>query len=36
VITSDVPPDALAIARGQQSEKPGWAKAFREKQKDKK
>jgi len=30
VITRDVPPDALALARGQQVEKPGWAAAFRE------
>jgi bifunctional UDP-N-acetylglucosamine pyrophosphorylase/glucosamine-1-phosphate N-acetyltransferase len=30
VITRDVAPDALAIARGQQSEKPGWAATFRE------
>jgi bifunctional UDP-N-acetylglucosamine pyrophosphorylase / glucosamine-1-phosphate N-acetyltransferase len=29
VITEDVAPDALAIARGRQSEKPGWAAAFR-------
>ena len=29
VITEDVAPDALAVARGVQSEKPGWAKAFR-------
>ena len=29
VITKDVAPDALAIARGQQVEKPGWAHAFR-------
>jgi len=37
VITRDVPADALAIARGTQSEKPGWAKAFRErKQQEKK
>ncbi|MCP5412244.1 MAG: bifunctional UDP-N-acetylglucosamine diphosphorylase/glucosamine-1-phosphate N-acetyltransferase GlmU [Alphaproteobacteria bacterium] len=37
VITKDVPADALAIARGQQSEKPGWAKAFRtRKQQEKK
>ena len=33
VITKDVAPDALAIARGVQTEKPGWAKAFRERQK---
>ncbi|HEU0095438.1 MAG TPA: bifunctional UDP-N-acetylglucosamine diphosphorylase/glucosamine-1-phosphate N-acetyltransferase GlmU, partial [Rhizomicrobium sp.] len=36
VITRDVAADALAIARGQQTEKPGWAKAFRDKQKEKK
>ena len=36
VITQDVPADALAIARGQQTEKPGWAKAFREKKKQEK
>jgi bifunctional UDP-N-acetylglucosamine pyrophosphorylase/glucosamine-1-phosphate N-acetyltransferase len=30
VITQDVAPDALAIARGAQTEKPGWAKAFRD------
>ncbi len=30
VITRDVAADALAIARGAQSEKPGWAKQFRE------
>ncbi len=37
VITKDVAPEALAIARGAQTEKPGWAKAFRErKQKEKK
>jgi bifunctional UDP-N-acetylglucosamine pyrophosphorylase/glucosamine-1-phosphate N-acetyltransferase len=36
VITKDVAPDALAIARGVLAEKPGWAKAFRErKQKEK-
>ncbi len=29
VITRDVAPGALAIARGQQVEKPGWADAFR-------
>ena len=29
VITRDVAPDALALARGQQVEKPGWAAAFR-------
>jgi bifunctional UDP-N-acetylglucosamine pyrophosphorylase / glucosamine-1-phosphate N-acetyltransferase len=31
VITKDVAPDALAVARGQQVEKSGWAKAFRDK-----
>src|SRR4029077_19109673 len=30
VITQDVAPDALAIARGALTQKPGWAKAFRE------
>ncbi|ODT14165.1 MAG: UDP-N-acetylglucosamine diphosphorylase/glucosamine-1-phosphate N-acetyltransferase [Kaistia sp. SCN 65-12] len=30
VITEDVAPDALAIARGRQVEKPGWAARFRE------
>jgi bifunctional UDP-N-acetylglucosamine pyrophosphorylase / glucosamine-1-phosphate N-acetyltransferase len=30
VITEDVAPDALAIARGVLTEKPGWAKAFRD------
>jgi bifunctional UDP-N-acetylglucosamine pyrophosphorylase/glucosamine-1-phosphate N-acetyltransferase len=30
VITRDVGADALAIARGRQEEKPGWAAAFRE------
>ncbi len=30
VITEDVEPDALAVARGRQYAKPGWAKAFRE------
>jgi bifunctional UDP-N-acetylglucosamine pyrophosphorylase/glucosamine-1-phosphate N-acetyltransferase len=33
VITQDVPADALAISRGQQVDKPGWAKAFRERKK---
>ena len=33
VITQDVAPDALAIARGALTEKPGWAKAFRERKK---
>ena len=31
VVTKDVAPDALAVARGRQMEKPGWASAFREK-----
>src|ERR1700678_179106 len=30
VITKDVAPDALAVARGSQTEKPGWAKLFRD------
>lgn len=30
VITDDVAPDALALGRGRQAEKPGWAAAFRE------
>ena len=30
VISRDVPADALAIARGQQVEKPGWARKFRD------
>jgi bifunctional UDP-N-acetylglucosamine pyrophosphorylase/glucosamine-1-phosphate N-acetyltransferase len=33
VITEDVAADALAIARGTQTQKPGWAKAFRERKK---
>ena len=36
VITQNVPADALAIARGQQSVKPGWAKKYRELKKAKK
>jgi bifunctional UDP-N-acetylglucosamine pyrophosphorylase / glucosamine-1-phosphate N-acetyltransferase len=36
VITRDVAPDALAVGRGRQVEKPGWAKAFRARQKPKK
>jgi bifunctional UDP-N-acetylglucosamine pyrophosphorylase/glucosamine-1-phosphate N-acetyltransferase len=36
VITRDVPPDALAVARAQQVDKPGWATKFRAKQKSKK
>ena len=31
VITRDIPGDAMAVARGQQVEKAGWAKAFRDK-----
>ena len=31
-----IAPDALAVARGRQVVKPGWAKAFRAKQKPKK
>ncbi len=31
VIVHDVPADALAVARGRQEDKPGWAKKFREK-----
>ncbi len=30
VITSDVPADSLAIARGRQTVKEGWAKRLRE------
>ena len=30
VVVADVAPDALAVARGRQMQKPGWAKAFRE------
>ena len=33
VITRDVEPDALAVARGRQTVKLGWAKAFRERKK---
>ena len=36
VITDDVEPDALAIGRGRQVAKTGWAKAFRARQKPKK
>ena len=36
VITDDVEPDALAIGRGRQVAKAGWAKAFRARQKPKK
>ncbi|WP_026380847.1 bifunctional UDP-N-acetylglucosamine diphosphorylase/glucosamine-1-phosphate N-acetyltransferase GlmU [Afifella pfennigii] len=32
VVTKDVPADALAVARGRQVEKPGWADAFRRRQ----
>jgi bifunctional UDP-N-acetylglucosamine pyrophosphorylase/glucosamine-1-phosphate N-acetyltransferase len=35
-ITEDVPDDALAVARGRQTVKPGWAAEFRAKQKAKK
>ena len=35
VITGDVEPDALALARGRQVQKPGRAKAFRDSQKGK-
>jgi bifunctional UDP-N-acetylglucosamine pyrophosphorylase/glucosamine-1-phosphate N-acetyltransferase len=35
VVTRDVAPDALALGRGRQVEKPGWAKAFRARQKPK-
>jgi bifunctional UDP-N-acetylglucosamine pyrophosphorylase / glucosamine-1-phosphate N-acetyltransferase len=30
VVTKDVAADSLAVARGRQLEKPGWAKAFRD------
>ncbi|RBP16920.1 UDP-N-acetylglucosamine pyrophosphorylase /glucosamine-1-phosphate N-acetyltransferase [Roseiarcus fermentans] len=33
VITKDVEPDALVVARGRQEARAGWAKAFREKKK---
>ncbi len=36
VITQDVAADALAVARGAQVEKPGWAKAFRDRKKSEK
>jgi len=36
VITKDVAPDALAVARGRQMEKAGWAASFRETQAAKK
>ncbi len=32
VVVEDVPADALAVARGRQAAKPGWAKAFRDRQ----
>jgi len=35
VVTRDVEPDALAVARGRQMVRPGWAKAFRARQKPK-
>ncbi len=35
VITKDVEPDALAVARGRQEARAGWAKAFRERRKKK-
>jgi bifunctional UDP-N-acetylglucosamine pyrophosphorylase/glucosamine-1-phosphate N-acetyltransferase len=35
VITREVAPDALAIARGRQEERAGWAKGFRERNKAK-
>lgn len=35
VVTKDVTPDALAVARGRQIEKAGWAKDFRARQKPK-
>jgi bifunctional UDP-N-acetylglucosamine pyrophosphorylase/glucosamine-1-phosphate N-acetyltransferase len=35
-VTENVEPDALAIARGRQVVKPGWAKAFRGRRKPKK
>ncbi len=36
VVTKNVEADALAVARGRQVEKPGWAKAFRARQKPRK
>jgi bifunctional UDP-N-acetylglucosamine pyrophosphorylase/glucosamine-1-phosphate N-acetyltransferase len=36
VITKDVTADALAVGRGRQMEKGGWAAAFRERQTEKK
>ncbi len=35
VVTKDVEPDALAVARGRQANVPGWAKAFRERKQGK-
>lgn len=34
VITQDVPPDALALARAGQVEKPGWARTFRDRERN--
>lgn len=34
VVTRDVAPDALAVGRGRQVEKPGWARLFREKKRE--
>jgi bifunctional UDP-N-acetylglucosamine pyrophosphorylase/glucosamine-1-phosphate N-acetyltransferase len=36
VVTEDVAPDALALARAHQVEKPGWARAFRAKKQESK
>jgi len=36
VITKDVSPEALAVARGRQIERPGWARRKREKQRKEK
>jgi len=33
VVTKNVEPDALAVARGRQEQRSGWAKAFRERHK---
>ncbi|NDA47557.1 MAG: bifunctional UDP-N-acetylglucosamine diphosphorylase/glucosamine-1-phosphate N-acetyltransferase GlmU, partial [Alphaproteobacteria bacterium] len=30
VVTENVEPDALALGRGRQAQKPGWAKTFRD------
>ena len=35
VVTENVEPDALAVARGRQTTKPGWAKAFRKRNENK-